>query len=407
MSIIKQTGSSIRKLAAAVLAVSLLLPAAGGAQRVLAEQSSVTAKSVYLKPDWEKTVRKIEYGAGPEIGTYANGRVFYKLGQTLTAADVKTGKALWSCAAEPGAAPIADGSGVYFVDVQGYAYKLNPSTGKRIWKSAASLNGKNGMYSAYNIGLQSGLLIVGDSGNLSAFDTATGTLKWKTPAGKTYGYRLQEGGGNTVLAVQVMLDPYLAGSKPKQLYAFDAQTGKRLWSTKSIYQEIVTVQDGYAYAKVFATEDEEYRLNIDKIDLSNAKAIETFRYIPHEKGYGEEGGSSAAYYDGKFYISYLIDYQKRQWGLARIPLGAPSGAKPESTLSFPTPIYQVTPSKDYIAVALMTKQVYLINRQTNKIAASSTFTSNFFNLTLDADTHFLVQTAGKISAIKKPAPVKE
>ncbi len=404
--------SSIRKVAVALLAVSILIPEANGVYGVSAAPSSDMPAIQTFKPDWEKTVRKVEYGVGDEISTYANGRVFYKLGRTLTATDVKSGKFLWSYAAEPGTAPVASASGVCFVDTQGYAHKVDPVTGKRVWKSAHSLRSGTNAYAAYNAAVQGSLLLVGDSRHLSAFDLKTGKLTWQTPAAKTYGYRVEKSEADIVLATSVKFDPGIRDSS-RSLYAFDAKTGKRIWGSPSVYSYLLTVQEGYAYVKMNPTEKDQYKVNIQKIDLKSSKVLETFRYIPYERKYMDNGNpvsyfetqNSVIYDDGQLYVHYTIDYDRRLWGLARIPLDTPSGTKPASTLSFSSPIYQVALSKHHIAVALMGKEVDFLDRKTNKTVGKSYFLSGFFNQTLDADSHFLVQTAGKIFAFQMPAPL--
>ncbi|WP_017815085.1 outer membrane protein assembly factor BamB family protein [Paenibacillus shenyangensis] len=351
-----------------------------------------------LTPDWEKTIRKPQYGFDAEISTYANGRVYYKLKEQIAAAEVTSGKTKWTVPVTMAAPPVADTTALYVINKQNLLYKLDQKTGKVLWKSTIPHPETKKNPVPVNVLVQGNLVITSDSHTLSAFDRVSGKLKWQDSKTSNAGYRVEQSGNTVILAMPDR--PNWQRGNP--FYAYDSRTGRLLWKTAARYNKAITVQDGYVYSQKYKTEETPgYTVNIDKIDLQTGKVVQTFGYLIDKEAWSG-WGASVDYYDGDFYVIRTISYEDRQWGLFRIPLGTLSGSKPVASYSFYTPIYQVNCSGNVLAVALMDEHVYFLNRQNGQQLGVSIFESNFFNTTLDAETHFLIQTAGKISAVRIP-----
>ncbi|WP_458122338.1 outer membrane protein assembly factor BamB family protein [Paenibacillus sp. Z6-24] len=351
-----------------------------------------------LTPDWEKTIRKPKYGVDEEVSTYANGRVYYKLKEKIAATEVTSGKTKWTVPVTMAAPPTADTTSLYVINKQNVLYRLDQKTGKTLWKSSIPhLNIKKKSI-PQNIRIQENLVITGDSAALTAFDRTSGKLKWQNHTTSKAGYYVEQSSSSIIIATPGR--SIYEHSIP--LYALDSKNGRLLWKTTAKYEKVLTIQNGYIYSQKYtSSKSKSDTVHIDKLDLQTGQPVQTFNYsIKNDSRFG--WSFNVDYYDGDFYIRTTINYDDRQWGLFRIPLDAPSGSKPAASYSFYTPIYRVDFSKDVLAVALMDENVYFLNRQNGQRLGVSLFESNFFNATLNAETHFLIQTAGKISAVKIP-----
>lgn len=238
----------------------------------------------------------------------AAGRIFVTTGNQYTqpaskycnaiiALDLKTGKEIWSYQATPGdiwtfdcrnnpqcsdldvdfgTAPVfVKGPGGKQVVVagqkSGWAYALDPATGKLAWKTEVGPGGKLG-------GLEFGLASDGErvyggisnhpkQGSISALDGVTGKLLWQTPDPTNkanFGPISVSGKGNNRLV--------WAGSVSGFVRAYDGASGKILWEFDTggavgggiaVADGVMYVGSGYTFLRIGKANNKLYAFSID------------------------------------------------------------------------------------------------------------------------------------------------
>jgi outer membrane protein assembly factor BamB len=200
-----------------------------------------------LKEQWRVTV-----GVGHSSPVVADGRVyqFARQGEdeVLIALDAATGKELWKTAGHtvayemdsaatghgkgPKSTPVVAGGRVFTLGITGVLSAHDAKTGKLVWRkdfgkqypSTSPLYG-----TAMSPVVEGGLLIahVGghDRGALTAFDPATGAVKWAyEPDGPAYSSPVVFSAGG---------ERHVVTFTQKELVAVSAATGKLLWKLPS------------------------------------------------------------------------------------------------------------------------------------------------------------------------------
>lgn len=140
--------------------------------------------------------------------------------------DAAKGKLLWSVKGHMRGEPAIDGTAAYAVnDAGGGTFrlaKLNLKTGKALW----SVSGKDlGNHEAAPLVADGRVLLVHNSGDVAAYDAATGKSIWTLPATRTCSPVLALGKGVVIFAGM------LGTEDMKTLHGLDPATGKVLWST--------------------------------------------------------------------------------------------------------------------------------------------------------------------------------
>lgn len=220
-----------------------------------------------------------------------------KFPNAIIALDLNTGKLLWSYQATPkdiwtfdcrnnpecsdldvdfGTAPVmVKGPGgkrlVVAGQKSGYAYGVDPQTGKQVWSTQVGPGGKLG-------GIEFGLASDGErvyagisnhprQGSISALDGATGKILWQTPDPTNkanFGPVTVSGTGKNRLV--------WAGSVSGFVRAYDAETGKILWEFDTggavgggitVAGGTVYVGSGYTFLRIGKANNKLYAFSID------------------------------------------------------------------------------------------------------------------------------------------------
>lgn len=234
--------------------------------------NSYSDRTKVLTPKWQTSV---DYVAdGPMSAAADNGMVFYTLQNKLTAANVNTGKVVWSSSSKRISNLIASNNAVFYVDSTGTLLKLNGQTGKVGWtvKSAIAVKADIDV----QVFLQSGTLYVVGFNQFAAYDVQSGKKKWQIKPRSTYGFDLS-GVHDGVVLTSALVDENPA----KQYAAYDAATGKLLWTLAEGHSGILEYRSGTIYTlKEGTSSGKGYAATIDQIDVKTGKILSSYSYIP-------------------------------------------------------------------------------------------------------------------------------
>lgn len=228
-----------------------------------------------LKPAWQKNVgnqtTQISY-------TFESGVIYYNTGKFLAAANLKTGKTKWTYKFTPSSAPIINSGYVYFTDTAGRIHKVNAKTGKGVWKQKVHAAPKSGTeYEPKSVDYYSGMLIISDSYGLSAYDTKTGKLKWKTESQGSSGYNIEMMNG-LILASS----PVSGAITTNNLYGISAYTGQVKWTYSGDFKSLLQTSPNLYIERNNNGIDDGYALTIDVVEYATGKVLETLEYQPVE-----------------------------------------------------------------------------------------------------------------------------
>lgn len=163
--------------------------------------------------------------SGPVISSpaYADGAVYIG-GNTnyLYKLDARTGRLIWKYDAEGDieTRPLIVGKIVYATAHSGI-HAVNADTGQRIWSRNRPWNETYPVYSG-------GKVFAGDQkGDVSAFDAATGKVLWTFATG-----------AETQSGFVIFKNILIYGCMEDKVYGLDTRTGRRIWETKWISRKI-------------------------------------------------------------------------------------------------------------------------------------------------------------------------
>lgn len=119
------------------------------------------------------------------------------------------------------------------------------------------------------------MLILSDAYGLTAYDTKTGKLKWKT-----------ERKGNSSYNIEMMNGLLLASSTVSgaitttQLHAISAYTGQIKWTYNGNFQDLLQTGPELHILRYNNGIDNGYALTIDVLEYSTGKMLNTLEYQP-------------------------------------------------------------------------------------------------------------------------------
>ncbi|WP_151733991.1 PQQ-binding-like beta-propeller repeat protein ['Paenibacillus yunnanensis' Narsing Rao et al. 2020] len=289
----------------AVIGASLLLtlsavPAASG---VYAEQATFSiSNSSYtkvqapvLKPAWTVPAESSQSAAV----LAENGKVFMlQKGGKLAALNAVTGKKLWEFGSSLAPLYIYSTGAVYGMTSGGALYAVSEA-GRKLWSAAVS------MPKAKNIFRSGNTVYVIDDYKIAAVDAVSGTIKWSATEDST-----QTGYMDLVEADGVVLRNFAVSGVLTfpAIYAYDAKTGKKLWS-QSRQSMPLAIKDGLVYSvKSLEMLDEDpvnRKIAISVIDLQTGE-------IKGERQYRwtDSANTDGSFRSGGIHASAFLDGDK-------------------------------------------------------------------------------------------------
>ncbi|MGG1878418.1 PQQ-binding-like beta-propeller repeat protein [Paenibacillus cisolokensis] len=352
-------------LAAAVVLSATSIPYSEVHAKTSAPAAHQKSSAKTLKPVWQKNLGSLDQ---PQMGyTFDKGVVYYNAGTSLSAANLKTGKTKWSYKSTPSSAPITNLGYVYFTDTSGRIHKVNAKTGKSAWVKKAYAAPKSGKgYEPSSIDYYSGMLILSDAYGLTAYDTKTGKLKWKT-----------ERKGNSSYNIEMMNGLLLASSTVSgaitttQLHAISAYTGQIKWTYNGNFQDLLQTGPELHILRYNNGIDNGYALTIDVLEYSTGKMLNTLEYQPVPFVEMESAKKVASAFDHYFFTQNTRDNGGQ---LAVVPHQAPNYSSAVKTYQYDAVITQMelSDSKDStIVMSLADGRIVLKNVKTGKDKVTS------------------------------------
>lgn len=200
------------------------------------------------------TTGRIE--SGPAI---VDGVLYIVAGdRTVRALDSSTGEARWTSPAKDYAgSPAVAGGRVYVVGRDFSVAALSATDGHELWRQPGTFD-----KDASPLPLDD-IVVGGGTTGLTAFDAATGTVRWTYATAGSIAHAPSAAGG----AIYV-------GSEDGVLHAVDAATGAMIWTqdTHSTHFATTAVRDGVVYA--MASSDDAAKLLA--VDVDDGATIWTF-----------------------------------------------------------------------------------------------------------------------------------
>jgi outer membrane protein assembly factor BamB len=180
------------------------------------------------RKQWLFKVKRDDVKLGVRGGlAFADGVIYFIAEEKLFAVEVATQKKLWTVAAYGTATPSVDATYVYAWSMDGIM-AVDRKTGKRKWLAKVEPC-CNKPFSITN-----DRLLTRAEGKLSAFDLATGKLKWAVGLDKPYTIGTSSpavGGG---VAACILIDD---NTDKRALVAVDIASGKQLWKIDKMGDE--------------------------------------------------------------------------------------------------------------------------------------------------------------------------
>ncbi|CAM4463443.1 outer membrane protein assembly factor BamB family protein [Paenibacillus tarimensis] len=223
----------------------------------LAEQADISVRHTYpglthsspvIKPVWTAQVdnyknHEMQYGPVPQTAA-EDGRVFAFTGGKLAAWDASSGKRMWTYGKDL-VPMVAYGEGTVYGFTSGHMlYAVNAKTGKQKWISKESTWIDTRVRTEAIIPARDTIYVIKGSMTF-AFDAASGKLRWSANE------PMAEGNGTDYLveADGVVLRTFMiqGAITSVQLDAFDKKTGKKLWG-HFLQGEGLKVENGLVYS---------------------------------------------------------------------------------------------------------------------------------------------------------------
>jgi outer membrane protein assembly factor BamB len=196
------------------------------------------------------------------------------------ALDAATGKQVWTFTGPANTSanyPATVANGVVYAassnGPNGTVYALNAATGKQLWRFATTERHPTGVASAGGVVYETTSDDNGFSGGAYALDAATGTVLWHVRSSCT----LSNPGcvlTNPVVANGILYAGSAAGTDFARLEALKASTGKLLWRTPALGQDIFdwpAVANGLVYIGVIGPES-----GVQAFNATTGKHVWTF-----------------------------------------------------------------------------------------------------------------------------------
>lgn len=264
----------------------------------IGSNSSSSVKVPVAKPVWtleiDKQTDKTGNDRDPVYATASEGKIFtLKKGQ-LVAVNVKTGKILWKVGSGLSGNITVEQNRVFAGSANGKLNAFNTS-GKHLWTSTVKFNGIK------QLAINNERVIVSSNGDLTALNVKDGKLLWTD----SYDSPIQ---GPVLLAGDTVLaEGYESGAYSYTvLYAIDGKSGKSIWHNDNQSLPIY-IKDGKALAQRESNILEQLPLTtIDTLDLKTGKVLSTTTYNPERIDVSQQetdGGGKAWVADSNIYIN--------------------------------------------------------------------------------------------------------
>lgn len=430
-------------ITAALLAMSLQLPegTANAAPRTtfLGNNWGLSVKVPAVKPVWtleiDKRAEESSSTNDPVYAAASGGKIFtLKKGQLL-AINAKTGKTVWKSGSGLSRVITAAQNRVYTVSSAGKISAFDAGSGKVLWTSAVKVSDIG------QVAVDTARVIVMTNGDLKALNVKDGKLLWTD----NYEWPIQGPlllEGDTVLA-----EGYESGAYSYTvLHAFNGKTGKSIWRNTN-HALPISIEGGKAIAQKQSTLLEQLPLTtLDTLDLKTGKVLQSTAYNPEKIDVTKEepggGGGEAWIAGGKLYINMgakVYAYPQNADPSKTAPvLYTPQGvgktlryaAGPHEgrilftddyslygvkladkmTVSYPMGVEQPVARAELIGrgmyTALADGSVVAVNLATAKPVLKLETGGRVFGRTILESGMIVVQTEGRLLAIKEPQALK-
>ncbi|WP_164763094.1 outer membrane protein assembly factor BamB family protein [Paenibacillus humicus] len=438
--------NSALRLSSALLGVSLLLGAAIPSAPASAEAPVLSApgyapaalNAPLAKPLWTAPIDK----PGPQGFLYATnavaekGNVYSVMGGKLLARSAESGKEKFRYGTGLRPFVVYEGSSVYVVQRDGKIAALNAATGKLKWTSSA------GGQEEGRTPIVRGDTVYATTGNVvTAFRASDGKKLWKqTEKSASYApYEIQEHDG------VVLMSYVVSGAITSiQLDAVDKGTGKLLWkadSTSSLLDvkdgKVYAVKDGLPNADLDATPNRVFKVSVLDLRTGKSQGIREYGYkLPGQPPYPY--GGERAFLDGsdlyldtganvlKFDFSRYVPGQKPSKTYAKRSERTELAGKPASGRLFlvdrdsgalrglktangdpvswagDNPAVRTEVFGNGVYSAQSDGFLYAFNLQTTDPVLKVNAGSRLFGPTLRTGSILIVQTDGKLIAVRIP-----
>lgn len=279
----------LKTAAAAGLAFVMAAATAGAAEYVQPPQGydADNTPSYYntvpvAKPLWTANIG-LEQGEDSyeHAGRVAagDGRLYYVQSGKLTAADVHTGKSVWTVGSSIISPVMYDNGDVFALSGTGQLVKVNAASGKAVWTLKLSeITDESAyreavlVYDRQNIYVSAGVL------GVLAVDRSSGKLVWQEDT---------LNGASDMIATddKLLVHTWESGAiLVDVVYALEIGTGKQLWRLGSNDSPLVIDGDRLYSRNTWPPGEDTHQLQLNTVDSSTGETVDTYEYIPVPEG---------------------------------------------------------------------------------------------------------------------------
>ncbi|OWR32666.1 hypothetical protein CDO73_03435 [Saccharibacillus sp. O23] len=265
----KKTKRTFTLLLSASLALSLM-PAASAAPLTSYSNPWISSAS----NDVVKPLKKAWTLQTDSSDAIAMGNlIVYSAKGKLRAVNAATGREQWNAAYTKASELAVGENALYFVDAKGQLVGLNAKTGKSLWKTKTGIDPKNGQAS---LTLANGMLYAGGSHVLKAYSPSSGKQVWKQETQSDWAAWVS-GVYDGVLVVSATVSGALTA---EHYYGYDPKTGKPLWELGGSHGMVLDHRKGHVYMRdTWPMPDTTYAARLDKVNVKTGKIAASYDYV--------------------------------------------------------------------------------------------------------------------------------